>query len=363
MHRDDGHSRPGATTRSTVRPRFAGKAGDQTDVHANHRNTRRNTPGSGSHPRARHDYAPGGHRQHHPRDTRAPQPHQRAPRFVRIRPAPYPTRLHARHRSRIRDGNRHRQPAASDAAPRPACAAVPARTSGRAAATVANAARGCGRTVAGAIAGVESRPTARSQLPPRSIRARRSQPVSTPCARRAADVPRCRGRVAAPPRRKVQSAGPLPSVSRSGDRRLRRRRLRARCTRRRAWAGALEGSSPSGSRSRARAVLRRAGTGSLARARRRSIGKSRPTSCRPRSPRRHCLTAVHVCGRGDLRLALDAGPRLIHFDIDTLDLDDAAALPVSSTAAAGSCGVRSRPIGPLRAGVTVLEVAARVWCE
>jgi Cobalamin-independent synthase, Catalytic domain len=39
-----------------------------------------------------------------------------------------------------------------------------------------------------------------------------------------------------------------------------------------------------------------------------------------------CLTAVHVCGRGDLRLALDAGPRLIHFDIDTLDLDDAVTL-------------------------------------
>jgi hypothetical protein len=39
-----------------------------------------------------------------------------------------------------------------------------------------------------------------------------------------------------------------------------------------------------------------------------------------------CLTAVHVCGRGDLRLALDAGPRLVHFDIATLDLDDAVTL-------------------------------------
>jgi hypothetical protein len=39
-----------------------------------------------------------------------------------------------------------------------------------------------------------------------------------------------------------------------------------------------------------------------------------------------CLTAVHVCGPGDLRLALDAGPRLVHFDIAALDLDDAASL-------------------------------------
>jgi hypothetical protein len=39
-----------------------------------------------------------------------------------------------------------------------------------------------------------------------------------------------------------------------------------------------------------------------------------------------CLTAVHVCGRGDLRLALDAGPRLVHFDIDALDIDDAVSL-------------------------------------
>ncbi len=39
-----------------------------------------------------------------------------------------------------------------------------------------------------------------------------------------------------------------------------------------------------------------------------------------------CLTAVHVCGRGNLRLALDAGPRLVHFDVAALDLDDAAQL-------------------------------------
>lgn len=35
---------------------------------------------------------------------------------------------------------------------------------------------------------------------------------------------------------------------------------------------------------------------------------------------------VHVCGRGDLRLVLDAGPRVVHFDVAALDLDDAAPL-------------------------------------
>jgi len=39
-----------------------------------------------------------------------------------------------------------------------------------------------------------------------------------------------------------------------------------------------------------------------------------------------CLTAVHVCGRGNLRLALDAGPGLVHFDVGAFDLDDAAQL-------------------------------------
>ena len=35
---------------------------------------------------------------------------------------------------------------------------------------------------------------------------------------------------------------------------------------------------------------------------------------------------VHVCGAGDLRLALDAGPRVVHLDVGTLDFDDAAPL-------------------------------------
>jgi hypothetical protein len=38
------------------------------------------------------------------------------------------------------------------------------------------------------------------------------------------------------------------------------------------------------------------------------------------------VSGVHVCGRGDLRMALDAGPQVVHFDAGLLDLDDAATL-------------------------------------
>jgi hypothetical protein len=37
------------------------------------------------------------------------------------------------------------------------------------------------------------------------------------------------------------------------------------------------------------------------------------------------ITGVHVCGSGDVRLALDAGPNVVHCDIDALDLDDGVA--------------------------------------
>jgi hypothetical protein len=39
-----------------------------------------------------------------------------------------------------------------------------------------------------------------------------------------------------------------------------------------------------------------------------------------------CITGVHVCGQGDLRLALAAGPHVVHLDLDALELDDALAL-------------------------------------
>jgi hypothetical protein len=37
-------------------------------------------------------------------------------------------------------------------------------------------------------------------------------------------------------------------------------------------------------------------------------------------------SGVHVCGDGDLRLALDAGPAIIHFDVDAFDITNAIAM-------------------------------------
>ena len=42
------------------------------------------------------------------------------------------------------------------------------------------------------------------------------------------------------------------------------------------------------------------------------------------SPR--CVTGVHVCGAGDVQVALAAGPGILHLDVDAVSLDDAVAL-------------------------------------
>src|SRR5437588_4861076 len=39
----------------------------------------------------------------------------------------------------------------------------------------------------------------------------------------------------------------------------------------------------------------------------------------------HAITGVHVCGNGEVRLALDAGPHVVHVDVDSVDLDDAVS--------------------------------------
>ncbi len=39
-----------------------------------------------------------------------------------------------------------------------------------------------------------------------------------------------------------------------------------------------------------------------------------------------CTTGVHVCGTGDLRIALAAGPNVVHFDVDALCLEDSISL-------------------------------------
>jgi hypothetical protein len=38
------------------------------------------------------------------------------------------------------------------------------------------------------------------------------------------------------------------------------------------------------------------------------------------------VSGVHVCGEGDLRLALDAGPQVVHFDVGALRLEDATGI-------------------------------------
>ncbi len=39
-----------------------------------------------------------------------------------------------------------------------------------------------------------------------------------------------------------------------------------------------------------------------------------------------CATGVHVCGHGDLRVALAAGPDVVHVDVDAIEFEDAIAI-------------------------------------
>ena len=59
---------------------------------------------------------------------------------------------------------------------------------------------------------------------------------------------------------------------------------------------------------------------------RRSIPSSPPMSSPPPWPRRAALTGVHVCGAGELAIALAAGPNVVHVDVENVDFDDAIAL-------------------------------------
>ncbi len=77
-----------------------------------------------------------------------------------------------------------------------------------------------------------------------------------------------------------------------------------------------------------------------------------------------CLTAVHVCGRGDVRLALDAGPRLVHFDSGALDVDDAVIL--TRFLEGGGWVIwgaipTDRPVGEHAA--PIWKALLDVWCE
>ena len=59
-----------------------------------------------------------------------------------------------------------------------------------------------------------------------------------------------------------------------------------------------------------------------------------------------CMTGVHVCGDGDLGLALEAGPQVLGVEVSEDLVRDASRSPASSTATGGSHGARSPPTGP-----------------
>ena len=134
----------------------------------------------------------------------------------------------------------------------------------------------------------------------------------------------------------------------------------------RAWARALEALvADAASERRAPHLFRRAGTRAVARAATAPLDRELATdilSTALAAP--NCLTAVHVCGRGDLRLALDAGPRLVHFDAGALDLDDAVTL--SRFLDSGGWVIwgaipTDRPVGEHAA--PIWKNLLDVWCE
>jgi hypothetical protein len=77
-----------------------------------------------------------------------------------------------------------------------------------------------------------------------------------------------------------------------------------------------------------------------------------------------CPTGVHVCGAGDVRLALDAGPDILAVDVGEVDLDDAFALSrfleAGGTVAWGAVPT-DRPVG--ESAAPLWKALMEVWCE
>lgn len=75
-------------------------------------------------------------------------------------------------------------------------------------------------------------------------------------------------------------------------------------------------------------------------------------------------TGVHVCGAGDVRLALDAGPQIVHFDVGHVDLADSIALTRflegGGWVAWGAIPTH-RPVGEQPA--PLWKALLDVWCE
>jgi hypothetical protein len=77
-----------------------------------------------------------------------------------------------------------------------------------------------------------------------------------------------------------------------------------------------------------------------------------------------CVTGVHVCGRGDLRIALEAGPDVLAVEVHNDLVDDAAAigrhLDAGGWVAWGAVPT-DRPVG--ESSEPLWRALARVWCE
>ena len=250
----------------------------------------------------------------------------------------YPTNLHgrcgARRGDRRRNGDCDRQSSAPRRARRGrAHAALPARTSRRAPAS------------AGARPAKASSPSGRARCPVSSCTTTATIELTAAidplgplhpqfdAATHAGlltflDVAARQPRI--PKRVKVQIAGPLTlgvAYVDAGHGRVDRVPARARASRApgpERWRSSSSAKLPGGG---ARVLPRRARARVLARTRKaRSSGRPRPTCLSTALAACGGMSGVHVCGQGDLRLALDAGPQVVHFDVGALDLDDASAL-------------------------------------
>jgi hypothetical protein len=77
-----------------------------------------------------------------------------------------------------------------------------------------------------------------------------------------------------------------------------------------------------------------------------------------------CMTGVHVCGAGDVRLAFDAGPAIVAVDVSEVGVDDAFAysrfLEAEGSIAWGAVPT-DRPVG--ESASPLWKALLDVWCE
>jgi hypothetical protein len=77
-----------------------------------------------------------------------------------------------------------------------------------------------------------------------------------------------------------------------------------------------------------------------------------------------CATGVHVCGAGDLRIALAAGPDIVHVDVDAVSLDDAIAISRFLEGGGWIAWGAVPTHGPIGEHPTPLwKALLDVWCE